>query len=117
MNLGYLYDKGCEPIARDDQRAFQIYLLGAKLGVPLCQNNVGAMIKHGRGVPATALARGYGWIKLAALHGNDLAKANLQDPLFSANVRATGLVELTDIQRRLLVVPAGPQAILRDPWY
>ena len=50
VNLGYIYDKGCAPIERDDHRALQIYLLGAKLGVPLCENNVGAMIKHGRGV-------------------------------------------------------------------
>jgi uncharacterized protein len=117
VDLGYIYDKGCAPIARDDQRAFQIYLLGAKLGVPLCQNNVGAMIKHGRGVAAADLARGYGWIKLASLRGDELAKANLQDPLFTAKVRAAGLADLADIQLRLLTVPADPQAILRDPWY
>ncbi len=117
VDLGYIYDKGCAPIARDDHRAFQIYLLGAKLGVPLCQNNVGAMIKHGRGVPARDLARGYGWIKLAALHGDDLAKANLQDSLFTPAVRAAGLADLLDIQRQLLAVPADPQAIWRDPWY
>ena len=51
VDLGYIYDKGCGSIARDDDRAFQIYLLGAKLGVALAQNNVGAMLKHGRGVP------------------------------------------------------------------
>ncbi len=117
VDLGYIYDKGCGPIARDDYRAFQIYLLGAKLGVALCQNNVGAMIKHGRGVAAADPARGYGWIKLASLHGDELAKANLQDPLFTAKVRAAGLVDLADIQRRLLAVPADPQAILREPWY
>ncbi len=117
VDLGYIYDKGCDPIARDDHRAFQIYLLGAKLGVPLCQNNVGAMIKHGRGVAAADPARGYGWIKLASLHGDELAKANLQDPLFTAKIRAAGLVDLADIQRRLLTIPSDPQAILRDPWY
>lgn len=117
VDLGYIYDKGCAPIARDDSRAFQLYLLGAKLGVPLCQNNVGAMLKHGRGVGAADPARGYGWIKLASLRGDELAKANLQDPLFTAKVRASGLVDLADIQARLLAVPADPQAILRDAWY
>ena len=117
VDLGYLYDKGCEPIARDDHRALQIYLLGAKLGVALCENNVGAMIKHGRGVETADPARGYGWIKLAAMHGNDLAKANLEDPLFTPSVRAVGLAQLADIQRRLRTVPSNPQAIMRDPWY
>jgi TPR repeat protein len=117
VDLGYIYDKGCSPIARDDNRAFQTYLLGAKLGVPLCRNNVGAMLKHGRGVTAPDLARGYGWIKLASLQGDELAKANLQDPRFTADVRAAGLADLADIQHRLLTVPADPQAIQRDPWY
>jgi TPR repeat protein len=117
VDLGYIYDKGCAPIAEDDHRAFQIYLLCAKLGVPLCQNNVGAMVKHGRGVTAADPARGYGWIKLAALRGDDLAKANLGDPLFTPKVRAAGLLNLADIQRRLLSVPADPRAITRDPWY
>jgi rhomboid protease GluP len=117
VDLGYIYDKGCAPIARDDHRALQIYLLGAKLGVALCENNVGAMIKHGRGVEDADPARGYGWIKLAAIRGNDLAKANLQDPLFTPSVRAAGLAQLAYIQSRLLTVPADPQAILRDPWY
>jgi TPR repeat protein len=117
VNLGYIYDKGCSPIARDDHHALQVYLLCAKLGVALCQNNVGAMIKHGRGVPTADPARGYGWIKLAALRGDDLAKANLADPLFTTSVRAAGLANLADIQRRLLAVPADPQDIQRDPWY
>ena len=117
VDLGYIYDKGCAPIARDDRRALQIYLLGAKLGVALCENNVGAMIKLGRGVEAADPARGYGWIKLAAIRGDDLAKANLQDPLFTPSVRAAGLAQLAYIQSRLLTVPADPQAILRDPWY
>jgi TPR repeat protein len=117
VDLGYIYDKGCSPIARDDHHALQIYLLCAKLGVALCQNNVGAMIKHGRGVPTADPARGYGWIKLAALQGDDLAKANLGDPLFTASVRVVGLANLADIQTRLRAVPADPQAILKDPWY
>jgi TPR repeat protein len=117
VNLGYIYDKGCEPIAKDDHRALLTYLLCAKLGVALCENNVGAMIKHGRGIETAEPARGYGWIKLAALHGNDLAKANLQDPLFTPSVRAAGLAQLAEIQNRLLTVPSTPLAIVRDPWY
>jgi TPR repeat protein len=117
VDLGYIYDKGCSPIARDDHHALQSYLLCAKLGVALCQNNVGAMIKHGRGVPTADPARGYGWIKLAALRGDDLAKANLGDPLFTTSVRVAGLANLADIQTRLRAVPADPQAILKDPWY
>jgi TPR repeat protein len=85
VNLGYIYDKGCEPIAKVDHHALLTYLLCAKLGVALCENNVGAMIKHGRGIETADPARGYGWIKLAALHGNDLAKANLQGPAVHAH--------------------------------
>ena len=117
VSLGYIYDKGCDPIAKDDHRALLTYLQCAKLGVALCENNVGAMVKHGRGIETADPARGYGWIKLAALHGNDLAKANLQDPLFTPSVRAAGLAQLAEIQSRLLTVPSSPQAILSDPWY
>jgi uncharacterized protein len=117
VNLGYIYDKGCGPISRDDNRAFQIYLLGAKLGVALCQNNVGAMLKHGRGVPNEDLARGYGWQKLAALQGDELAKKNLQDPRFTPEIRAIGLANMADIQARLLRVPSNHRAIEEDPWY
>jgi TPR repeat protein len=117
VDLGYIFDKGCGPIARDDARAFQTYLLGAKLGVALCENNVGAMIKHGRGVKTADPARGYGWIKLAALKGDELASKNLQDPLFTAEVRAVGLAHLADIQARLLIDSGDPQVILSDPWY
>jgi len=116
VDLGYIYDKGCGPIARDYPRAFRIYLLGAKLGVALSQNNVGVMIKHGRGIPAD-LARGYAWIKLAALHGDELAKSNLQDPVFTAKVKAAGLADLAEIQVRLVSGPKDSEAILRDPWY
>lgn len=71
VSLGYIYDKGCDSILRDDKRAFQIYLLGAKAGVPLCQNNVGAMLKHGRGVCAPDTVRAYAWLTLAAATGTN----------------------------------------------
>jgi hypothetical protein len=76
-----------------------------------------SLLSHSRGVEAADPARGYGWIKLAAIRGDDLAKANLQDPLFTPSVRAAGLAQLAYIQSRLLTVPSDPQAILRDPWY
>lgn len=117
VDLGYIFDKGCGTIARNDTRAFQIYLLGAKLGVALCQNNVGAMIKHGRGVKEADPARGYGWIKLAVLKGDPLANKNLDDPLFTPEVRAVGLAHLADIQARLVLNSADPRAVLSDPWY
>jgi uncharacterized protein len=117
VDLGYIFDKGCGTISKDDARAFQIYLLGAKQGVALCQNNVGAMLKHGRGVKEADPARGYGWIKLAALKGDELANKNLNDPLFTPEVRAVGLAHLADIQARLLLNSADPQVIISDPWY
>jgi len=91
--------------------------LGAKQGVALCQNNVGAMLKRGRGVKEPDPARGYGWIKLAALKGDALANKNLQDPLFTPEVRAVGLAHLADIQARLLLNSADPQVVMSDPWY
>jgi hypothetical protein len=48
------------------------------------------MLKHGRGVKEADPARGYGWIKLAALKGDALANKNLQDPLFTPEVRTVG---------------------------
>lgn len=116
VNLGYIYDKGCAPISADYPRAFQIYLLGAKLGVALSQNNVGVMIKHGRGVPADP-ARGYAWIKLAALRGDELARNNLRDPVYTPEVIAAGLADMAAIELRLASDPEDPQAILSDPWY
>jgi hypothetical protein len=51
------------------------------------------------------------------MNGNDLAEANLQDPLFTPSMRAVGLAQLADIQTRLLTVPSNPRAVMRDPWY
>ena len=117
VDLGYIYDKGCGSIARDDDRAFKFYLLGAKLGVALAQNNVGAMLKHGRGVAHEDLARGYGWQKIAALGGDELAKSNLEDSRFTLEIRVTGLANMADIQARLMNVPADHKLIMEDPWY
>ena len=75
------------------------------------------MLKHGRGVPAADPARGYGWIKSAALRGDELAIKNLNDPLFTPGVRAVGLRHLADIQARLPANPKEPRAIMNDPWY
>jgi TPR repeat protein len=103
VELGYIYDKGCDSILRDDKRAFQIYLQGAKAGVPLCQNNVGAMLKHGRGVGAPDTVSGYAWLMLAVANGNELAARNLTDnkDLFPEEVRKQGLEHLEVIKNMI----------------
>jgi TPR repeat protein len=99
-DLGYLFDKGCDSILRDDKRALQMYLGCAKAGVALCQNNVGAMLKHGRGIGAPDLVAGYAWLKLAAENGNELAQRNLEDyhDMFSDEVRQQALQHLVAIK-------------------
>jgi len=99
-NLGYLYDKGCGTILRDDKRAFQIYLACAKGGDPMCQNNVGAMLKHGRGVGEPDYVRAFGWFMVSASSGEELARKNLQNykDLFSSDTRALGLKHAMEIQ-------------------
>jgi TPR repeat protein len=104
VNLGYIFDKGCDSIRRDDKRALQIYLAGAKAGVPLCQNNVGAMLKHGRGIGGTPdRISGYAWLTLAANNGDELAVKNLVDfqEMFPEDVRKQGLQHLEEIKKMI----------------
>lgn len=104
VDLGYIFDKGCDAIRRDDKRALQIYLAGAKAGVPLCQNNVGAMLKHGRGIGGTPdTIRGYAWLTLAANNGDELAVKNLvgYQELFPEGVRKQGLQHLEEIKKMI----------------
>jgi TPR repeat protein len=98
-NLGYLYDKGCGSILRDDRRAFQIYLACAKAGDPMCQNNVGAMLKHGRGVGDPDYVRAYAWLIIAAANGEELAKKNLESNqgLFLPETRQQGLEHVNEV--------------------
>ena len=99
-NLGYLYDKGCWPILQDDKRAFQIYLACAKAGDAMCQNNVGAMLKHGRGVGEPDYVRAFGWFIMAASGGEELARKNLENnqDLFPSDTRALGLKHAMEIE-------------------
>jgi TPR repeat protein len=98
-NLGYLYDKGCGTILRDDKRAFQIYLACAKAGDGMCQNNVGAMLKHGRGVGAPDYIRSFGWFIIAASGGEELAQKNLENykDLFTSDTREQGIEHAKEV--------------------
>jgi TPR repeat protein len=120
VDLGYIYDKGCDSIPRDDRQAFEVYLFGAKAGVPLCQNNVGAMLKHGRGVGGTPdPVRGYAWLKLAASNGDELALKNLTgyDYLFTDEVRKQGLEHLEVIKKMILKSGDDRRAVMGDMTY
>jgi hypothetical protein len=99
-NLGYLYDKGCWPILQDDKRAFQIYLACAKAGDAMCQNNVGAMLKHGRGAGEPDYVRAFGWFIIAASGGEELARRNIENykDLFPSDTRAQGLKHAAEIE-------------------
>jgi TPR repeat protein len=98
-NLGYLYDKGCGTILRDDKRAFQIYLACAKAGDGMCQNNVGAMLKHGRGVGEPDYIRSFGWFIIAASGGEELARKNLENykDLFTSDTREQGIEHAKEV--------------------
>jgi uncharacterized protein len=102
-NLGYLYDKGCGSILRDDKQAFQIYLACAKAGDAMCQNNVGAMLKHGRGVGEPDYVRAFSWLFIAASNGEKLARQNLEDfhDLFSSETRKQGLEHAKDVEEMI----------------
>jgi TPR repeat protein len=119
VNLGYIYDKGCDTIPRDDKQAFEIYLFGAKAGSRMCQNNVGAMLKHGRGVDAPDLVRGYAWLKLAANNGAELAMKNLTgfDYLFTDEVRKEGMEHLEVIKQMILKSGDDRRLVMGDMSY
>lgn len=91
-DLGFIYDKGCAPVLEDKKKAFGYYLTGAKLNVPLCQNNTGAMLKHGWGVEKS-LVKGYAWMQVAAGNGSGSAKKNLVefDTLFKRQDKLDGV--------------------------
>lgn len=116
VDLGYLYDKGCDSILRDDRRALRIYLFGAKAGVALCQNNVGAMLKHGRGIGMPDIASGYAWMVLAARNGDALAAKNLEEngSLFSEEIRKQGLKHLEEIKPMIHKGWSDPSTLAQD---
>lgn len=118
-DIGYLYEKGCGAIEPDQKKAFGIYLRGAKMGVPMSQNNVGAMLKHGWGVPEKNLYKGYAWLKLAAENGDKTAIQNLVefDRLFSPEDKERGIQHYLKIRKDLLWEPGRDPVILDSPEY
>jgi TPR repeat protein len=85
----------------------------------MCQNNVGAMLKHGRGVGAPDVVRGYAWLKLAASNGEELALKNLTgfDNLFTDEVRKAGMEHLEVIQKMILKSGDDRRLIMGDMSY
>lgn len=118
-DIGYLYEKGCGAIAPDQKKAFALYLRGAKMGIALSQNNVGAMLKHGWGVPEKNLYKGYAWLKVAAENGDTTAMKNLQefDQLFSAEDKQKGIDHYMKIKGELLYRPGMDPAMLDNTEY
>jgi hypothetical protein len=86
----------------------------------MCQNSVGAMLKHGRGVGGTPdPVRGYAWLELAASNGEELALKNLTvyDYLFTDEVRKHGLVHLEVIKKMILKSGDDRRAVMGDMTY
>ena len=100
--LGFIYDKGCAPVQEDKKKAFGYYLTGAKLNVPLCQNNTGAMLKHGWGVERN-MVKGYAWMQIAAGNGSGIAKKNLleYDVLFKRQDKLDGVKYIPTIKEMI----------------
>jgi TPR repeat protein len=117
-DIGFMYQNGCEEIQPDQKEAFKYYLAGAKLGVVLCQNNVGAMLKHGYGVDAPDRVKAFAWLTLAAENGNEVAKRNLQDfgNMFSDTDREAGLRHL-EIIKKMVKTSANSQTFTMDASY
>ncbi|HEY8190425.1 MAG TPA: hypothetical protein VIF12_07045, partial [Micavibrio sp.] len=118
VDAGYLLENGCDPIKPDLKEAFKFYLFGAKLGVPLAQNNVGAMLKHGKGVAAIDRPKAYAWLKLAAENGDNTARQNLEDfkGMFNRDDRAAGEAHLEEVRQMIAAAAKNYQA-LYDPGY
>lgn len=108
-DLGFIYDRGCAPIAPDKKKAFGYYLIGAKLGVAVCQNNVGAMLKHGAGVEKD-LPKSYGWLQVAAGNGSGIAKKSLEDYdyLFNRDQKQDGMEYMGHVKKMLADTAASP---------
>lgn len=99
VDLGYMYENGCgEEVKPDLRKAFNMYLVTAKLGVPLAQNNVGAMLKHGRGIEGGQPDKvsAFAWLTLAKEGGSGIAAENLKefDRLFDDKQKGLGSLHL-----------------------
>lgn len=109
--LGFIYDRGCAPVPEDKKKAFGYYLTGAKLNVPLCQNNIGAMLRHGWGVEKD-LVKGYAWMQVAAGNGSGAASKNLQefDVMFKRQDKLDGVKYVPAIREMLATAQQDPAA-------
>ena len=102
--LGHLYQHGCDEIEPDLAASFRTNLFGAKLGCAPCQNNVGAMLKHGYGVDAPDRIKAFAWLTLAMENSDGLAKQNLEEfsAMFTAQDRRKGLEHLQVIKQMII---------------
>ncbi len=99
-DLGYVYDRGCDSIAPDKKKAFDYYLIGAKLDVVLAQNNFGAALKHGWGADKD-LFKAFAWLSVAAAKGSNMAKHNLVefDFLLSRQQKQDALAAIAPVKQ------------------
>ena len=73
--VGYFYERGLG-VARDPNKAIDLYRRAARQGLAAAQNNIGHAYMIGAGVPKNA-AKAAGWLKRAAASGNPPAENNL----------------------------------------
>lgn len=109
-----IYHSGAHGIRPDRDRTVWLLNKAAALGDAQASLVLAELYIVGDGVPQSS-SRSFTILKTLSDDGN--GDANLGDPLFTPKVRAVGLLNLADIQRRLLAVPADRNAITRDPWY
>ena len=76
--IGVMYAMGLG-VERDDQRAFEWYLLSSMKGHPGAQSGVGWYYEVGRGMPAPDLVRAYMWYTLSAIGGDPDAAISLEE--------------------------------------
>ena len=74
--LGTMYINKDNP-ARSDAEAIKYFFMGAYLGEPLAENDVGAFYHHGRGGLPQNLVNAYAWFTLAVEGDDPTAKGNL----------------------------------------
>ena len=81
--------------------------------------DVGAMLKHGRGVGAPDPVRGYAWLKLSATNGEQLALKNLTgfDDLFTDDVRKRGMEHLEIVKQMILKNGDDRRLVMGDMTY
>lgn len=98
-SLGVLHMDGAG-VPKSDSEAVRYFFMGAYLGEPQCENNVGAFYHHGRGGLNRDLVNAYAWFKIADAAGDPTAKGNLAsvDREISMLQRVRGDLLIPDIQ-------------------